>query len=121
MFFYEAEKDLYPLRRPVKQYLRLALGAMLESGGWGDGLEGRAGQSGAWELGGEGHHWGDSAESAVEGASLPIPTGPPDSPVGVRGREEHWRIKEDDMNCDKVHFFTDNQSVSLQPRGHPCR
>lgn len=68
MFFYEAEKDLHPLRRPVKQYLRLALGAMLESGGWGDGLEGRAGQSGAWELGEEGHRWGDSAESAGEGA-----------------------------------------------------
>uniref|UniRef100_F6U4F7 C-type lectin domain family 4 member F n=2 Tax=Equus TaxID=9789 RepID=F6U4F7_HORSE len=33
------------------------------------------------------------------------------------GREQHLRLKEEEMNGDKVYFHTDNQSVSLQPGG----
>lgn len=69
MFFHETE-DPHPL--PTSAPSRVAGETTFEAsfgsfaGKWrcGDGLEGRAEQSGAWELGGEGPCWGDSAQSA---------------------------------------------------------
>ncbi|XP_073906025.1 C-type lectin domain family 4 member F isoform X2 [Castor canadensis] len=40
-----------------------------------------------------------------------------DSPSRVSGQEQVWRMKDTDMDDNRAHFCTDNQCVSLHPRG----
>lgn len=123
------------------------MGAPPEGGGWHDGPEQRArvradGKKEKTGRGGVapgvprgGAHRGASAGSAGEGVRaggvgpaqehirpgyLSFPSYHYWSTARLfrdRDREQHRRIKEAEMNSDKVHFCTDNQSVSLHPPG----